>query len=148
MVKLFLLLICANLNYCTGSRIEFRNPALEAEVNGFLKDLKESKFEIVSVVLETTKKEDSVFIYMSNSYPNIQRIKAYAKHKGVNFCFGGDIEAREFYEIINPEPVPTHLKEAYEERRKKMITVFNEPFTKYLTFYRGKLVESVVANKE
>jgi hypothetical protein len=148
MAKLFLLLICANLNYCTDSRIEFRNPDLEDEVNGFLKDLKESKLEIVSVVFETTKKEDSVFIYMSNSYPNIQRIKAYAKHKGVYFCFGGDIEAKEYYEIINPEPVPTHFKEAYEERRKKMMTVFNEPFTKYLTFYRGKLVESVVENKE
>ena len=133
---------------CAKSQIDFKNKDLKNEIDAFLKDLKERKVEIVSIIFETTKKQDSVFISISNGHPDINRIKAYAIYKGVYFCFWGDFPTKEYYVIKNPEPVPPDLKKAYEKRKKESAFVFYEPFTKYLTFYNGNLVESIEENKE
>ena len=146
MLKLFSLLICATFSYCAESQINFRNKDLKNEVDTFLHDLKKNNTEIISVIFETTKKEDSVFISMSNGHPDLKRIKACAKYKGIYFCLGGDFPTKEYFVVKNPEPVPPELKKAYEKRKKESTAVFYEPFTIYLTFYKCKLVESVVAN--
>jgi len=146
-MKLLLLLISTTFSCCTQSQIDFKNKDLKNEIDTFLSDLKERKLEIVSVIFETTKKDDSVFISMSNGHPDINRIKAYARYKSVYFCFTGDFPTKEYYVVTNPEPVPPNLKKAYEKGKKESAFVFYEPFTKYLTFYRGNLVDSVDINR-
>lgn len=146
MTKLSLLLICIILNSCAESQIYFRNADLRKEVNSFLKDLK--KTEIHSIIFETNRIGDSVIFSMTSGYPNIKVINAYSKYKGVYFCFKEEAPAREYYEIVNPESVPSCIKEAYEERRKNFIAINYEPFSKHLVFYKGRLFESVVINED
>ncbi len=146
MTKLLMLFLGVTVTCCTESKIDFKNAVLQREVNSFLKDLKKS--EIHSIIFETNKIGDSVIFSMSSGYPNIQVINAYSKYKGVYFCFKEEAPAREYYEIVNPEPVPSYIKEAYEERRKNHIAISYEPFSKHLVFIKGRLIESVVMNKE
>lgn len=146
MTKLLVLLFSATVICCKESKINFKNPVLQREVNSFLKDLKKS--EIHSIIFETNKIGDSVIFSMSSGYPNIKVINAYSKYKGVYFCFKEETSAREYYEIVNPEPVPSYIKEAYEEREKNHIAIFYEPFSKHLVFFKGRLVESTVMNNE
>lgn len=149
-MKQFLLLVFFGLNIScrTTSAISFENRELEKEVKAFLKELKKSKLDIMSVVVESYREQDSVFIRLSNSYPAITKIKAYAKYQEIYFCFAGEYPLTGYYKIINPEPVPAKLKSAYDDIENGKIGGSYEPFTKSLTFYRGKLEKSEVYNKE
>jgi hypothetical protein len=116
----------------------FDNKELEKEVNTFLRDLKKSNYKIMSVLVESYKEHDSVFITLTNSYPDIERIKAYATYKGVYFCFGGDYPLNGYYRVIDPDPVPPKLVKQYEDFNEKDAVNY-EPFTRMITFFKGKI---------
>lgn len=145
MINIFLLPIWVALNFnCHKySRILFDNKELKKEVNTFLKELKKSDHEIMSVLVESYKERDSVYITLTNSYPDITKIKAYATHKGFYFCFGGDYPLSEYYKVLNPDPLPSQLKKKYDDFRQERRAINYEPFTRMFTFYKGRIVGSV-----
>jgi len=150
MIKKHLLLIAfaLNINCHTDSKLYFENKELEKEVKTFLKDLKKTDIEIMSVVVESYREQDSVFITLSNSYPDITKIKAYVNYKGVYFCFGGDYPLDGYYKVLDPGPVPSKLKNEYEDFKQGRWAINYEPFTKMITFYKGKIEKSETYNKE
>ena len=150
MLKTHLLVVFFSLNLSchTDSKVNFQNKELEKGVKIFLKDMKENNLEIMSVIVESYREQDSVFITLTNSYPDITKIKAYAKYDGVYFCFAGDYPLSEYYKVLNPEPLPSQLKKKYDDFRRKRRAINYEPFTKMFTFYKGRIVEPLDLNKE
>lgn len=145
---LWLVFFSLNLSCYTGSKIHFQNKDLEKEVKTFTRDLKQNKLEIMSVIVESYREGDSVFITLTNSYPDIAKIKAYSKYDGIYFCFGGDFPFNDYFEVLNPDPLPSKLKKIYDEFRQVRRSINYEPFTKMLTFYKGGLLQSLNLNKE
>ncbi|NOT49748.1 MAG: hypothetical protein HOP10_00550 [Chitinophagaceae bacterium] len=137
------------LNYCTTSKVVFTNKELEKEVNLYvadLADLKEEYLNIPYVVLTSIKMGDSLIFSLGNSYPELEKVKVFAKHQGFYFCFGPEYPMDEYYEVINPEPAPDELKKKYEEIKKGFPKY--EPPRKLVVFYKGKLISSVSSYKE
>lgn len=141
MMNAFLMLLVFGLNIScrTTSILYFENKEFEKEVKIYLKELKKAQPEIISIVVESYKKNDSVFITLSNAYPDITLIKAYANYSGVTFCFAGTYPLNGYYKIINPDPVPSQLKSAYDDIMHGKRLGNYEPFTKDLAFYKGKI---------
>jgi len=128
--------------YCQrASKIIFQNNDLKKEVNLYLKKLKRKEPAIISIVIESYVKRDSVFITLANAVPDITEIKAYTKYQGVDFCFATKYPLSRYYKIVNPTPVPMRLKNAYNDIMEQKRLGTYEPFTENLIFYKGKIVK-------
>ncbi len=141
MYKVAFILLLLPMGCRTSSKLYFENKELEQQVKGYLKDLKKEQPEIISVVVESYKENDSVFITLSNAYPDITKVKAYTVYRHIDFCFTGTYPLTGYYKIDSPSSAPVHLEKAYQEIKEGKRLGYYEPYTRSLIFYDGRTVK-------
>lgn len=115
----------------------FKNSELAREVDLYLADLKKNQPNILSIVVEAQNINDSLFIRLSNAYPDIEHMKAFTRYKGIEFCFGDGYPQPGYYLVSSPQPPSARLKKAYDNAVRGKMLMHYEPFSRELIFYNG-----------